>query len=88
MTPKEEAVQMVTLFYNVIPSIDCGDLDILASKKIALLAVDKIIESDPRFPSNVDWEGAGESFQYHKEAKKREEAKKYWREVKQQIENL
>jgi hypothetical protein len=87
MTPKEEAVQIVTLIYNIIPSVECGNLDILASKKIALLVVDKIINSEPRNPSNVDWDDCGGTHKYYYEAQ-REEAAKYWQEVKQEIENL
>lgn len=87
MTPKEEAIYLVTLFYNIIPSIDYGNLDILASKKIALLVVDKIINSEPRNPSNVDWDDCGGTHEYYYEAQ-REEADKYWREVKQEIEKL
>jgi len=87
MTPKEEAVYLVTLFYNIIPSIDYGNLDILASKKIALLVVDKIINSEPRNPSNVDWDDCGGTHEYYYE-EQREEADKYWREVKQEIEKL
>jgi hypothetical protein len=58
------------------------------AKECALKVVDEIIKSEPRHPNGVDWEGAGESFQYHKEAEKRKEAKKYWEEVKQEIEKL
>jgi hypothetical protein len=52
-----------------------------------LIAVDEIINSEPRNPSNVDWDDCGGTHEYYYEAQ-REEADKYWREVKQEIENL
>jgi hypothetical protein len=58
------------------------------AKECAIRAVSEIIKSEPRYPNGVDWEGAGDSFQYHKEVEKRKEAKKYWEEVKQEIEKL
>ena len=57
------------------------------AKLCALLAVDEILRSEPRSPSNVDWDDVGGTHQYYYEAQ-REEADKYWHEVKQEIGKL
>ena len=83
LTPKEYAFDLVVLFQDKVNGIRKE-----LAKKQALIAVDMVIKSEPRYPNNVNWNGAGESYQYHKEAKKREEAKAYWLEVKKEIEKL
>jgi len=57
------------------------------TKQCALIAVDEIINSEPRYPSNVDWDDCGATHQYYYEAQM-EEALNYWKEVKQEIQNL
>jgi hypothetical protein len=83
LTPEEQAFELVVLFQDKFNGIRKE-----LAKKQALKAVDVVIKSEPRYPNNVNWNGSGESYQYHKEAKKREEAKKYWLEVKREIEQL
>jgi hypothetical protein len=58
-----------------------------AAKECALIAVDEILKTEPRYPSNVDWDDVGGTHQYYYEAQ-REEADKYWLEVKQEIQKL
>lgn len=91
MTPKEKAEELVDKMYfsrryddteNYIPQRAYDH-----AKQCALIAVDEIIKSEPRYPSNVDWDDAGGSFQYYYEAQ-REEAERYWEEVKKEIENI
>ncbi len=82
-TPKEKAFELVVLFQDKVNGIRKE-----LAKKQALMAVNIVIKSEPRYPNNVNWNGSGESYQYHKEAKKREEAKAYWLEVKREIEQL
>lgn len=53
----------------------------------ALIAVNEIIESEPRYPSDVDWDDCGGTHQYYYE-EQREEAKKYWEEVIKEIKKL
>jgi hypothetical protein len=57
------------------------------AKQCALIAVDEILKSGPRYPNNVDWDDVGGTHQYYYEAQ-REEADKYWKEVKQEINKL
>jgi hypothetical protein len=71
MTPKEKALELVDKL----------------SKQCALVAVNEILSSEPRYPSNVDWDDAGGTHQYYYEAQ-REEANKFWQEVEQEIEKL
>ncbi len=90
MTPKEKTIELVKKFtpltsfvhneYGLIKYID-------SAKKCALIAVDEILKSEPRTPSNVDWDDVGGTHQYYYEAQ-REEANKYWQDVKQEIEKL
>jgi hypothetical protein len=95
MTPKEKAKELVekmSMGEEFNGSVELMELYPVPknkyAKECAIRAVSEIIKSEPRYPNGVDWEGAGDSFQYHKEAEKRKEAKKYWEEVKQEIEKL
>ncbi len=97
MTPKEKATQLCDAFYQKLPleryvTTTDGDLSWeynswQRTKECALIAVDEILRSEPRSPSNVDWDDVGGTHQYYYEAQ-REEADKYWQEVKQEIEKL
>jgi hypothetical protein len=91
MTPKEKANDLVYQYRIILMREDteCGN-EILCSriaKHFALIAVDEIINSEPRKPSNVDWDEVGATHQYYYEAQI-EEAQKFWQEVKQEIEKL
>lgn len=79
MTPKEKAFELSMKFENL------GETD--NAKQCALIAVDEILNAEPRCPSDVDWDDVGGTHQYYYEAQ-REESKKFWQEVKQEIENL
>jgi hypothetical protein len=85
MTPKEKAIELYQEFLRYVPAEE--ELEHKYAKQCALIAVDEIINSEPRNPSNVDWDDCGGTHEYYYEAQ-REEADKYWREVKQEIENL
>jgi hypothetical protein len=80
MTPKEKAEELVDKF-----SFSCRECD--NSKQCALIAVDVILKSEPRSPSDVDWDDVGGTHQYYYEAQ-REEADKYWQQVRKEIELL
>ena len=80
MTPQQKALELVDKFTQT-------NGNAFFAKECALIAVDEIIKSEPRYPSNVDWDDAGGTFQYYYEAQ-REEAERYWEEVKQEIEKL
>ncbi len=86
MTPKEKAKELVNSIYEILLKNDhLQSYD--ASKQCALIAVDEIIKSEPRCPNDVDWDDVGGTHQYYYEAQ-REDADKYWKEVKQEIEKL
>ena len=81
MTPKEKAVELVNKYLQVY------DGRVSFAKRCALIAVDEILNSNPRFPNDVDWDDAGGSHAYYYEAQF-EESEKYWQQVKQEIEKL
>jgi hypothetical protein len=82
LTPKEQAFDLVVLFQDKINGIRKE-----LAKKQALIAVNMVIEWEPRYPNNVDWDDCGGTHKYYYEAQ-REEAKAYWVEVKREIEQL
>lgn len=92
MTPKEKADYLINKYRNIDIEIG-GQYDGYANMKIhdakecALITVDAILDSGPRYPNNVDWDDVGGAHQYYYEAQ-REEADKWWKEVKQEIEKL
>jgi len=86
MTPKEKAEELV-LKYLRIDNNTKEWFNSHIAKQCALIAVDEILRSEPRSPSNVDWDDVGGTHQYYYEAQ-REEADKYWQEVKNEIINL
>ena len=79
MTPKEKAMELYDKFYMAIPECDYET----KAKQCALIAVDEILETTKvkwatqrKFPNGEYkfWKGVA--------------YKKYWQEVKQEIENL
>jgi hypothetical protein len=83
MTPKEKANELV---YKFDDTMEFSTPQRFA-RKCALIAVDEILRSEPRSPSDIDWDDVGGTHQYYYEAQ-REEADKYWQEVKKEIEKL
>ena len=91
MTPNEKARELIDKYRIILiqSDTDVGE-EILCTgiaKQSALIAVDEILNSNPRYPNNVDWDDAGGSHAYYYEAQF-EESEKYWDEVKQEIEKL
>ena len=84
-TAKEKAEELFYKFRNI--ESDKSWVDNVNAKKCALIAVDEILESQPRYPSEVDWDDCGATQVYYYQAQ-REEAKQYWQQVKQEINNL
>ncbi len=82
LSHEEQAFELVVLFQDKVNGIRKE-----LAKKQALLAVDIVIKSEPRYPSNVDWDACGGTHKYYYEAQ-REEAKAYWEEVKNEIAQL
>ena len=89
LTPKEKAQELIDAYLNAsfglmqeyIPN------PMPFAKQCALKAVSEIIDSSPRYPSDVDWDDCGATHQYYYESQI-EEALKYWQEVKEEIEQL
>jgi len=84
MTHKEKAQELINRFapYDLLYN---GNFE--NAKQCALIAVDEIIKSEPRYPSEVDWDDVGGAFEYYYEVQ-HEEALHYWEQVKQEINNL
>lgn len=90
MTPKEKAEELLSKFVNInLSQVNelVDGIRIRLAKQCALIAVDEILKSEPSYPSNVDWDDVGATHQYYYEAQ-REEAARYWEQVKQEIEKL
>jgi hypothetical protein len=90
MTAVDKAKELINRFDNIFVEDEDehyeGTVERIA-KQCALIAVDEIILSEPRYPSDVDWDDVGGTHQYYYEAQ-RESAKKYWNEVKNEITKL
>ena len=88
MIPKEKAKELVNKYYG---SDTKAGLPLTiywsSAKACALIAVDEILKSEPRNPNDVDWDDAGGTHEYFFVAQM-EDAEKYWKEVKQEIEKL
>ena len=91
MTPKEKAEELFVRInkegLHQISSVVNRHVRKEMIKQCALIAVDEIIDSSPRYPSDVDWDDCGATHQYYYE-EQIEEALKFWKEVKQEIEKL
>lgn len=86
LTPKEKARELYDKYLDEAIEADAYFLESNA-KRCAKIAVDEIIESSPRYPSNVDWDECGGTHQYYYEAQ-RIEAEIFWNVVKLEIEKL
>lgn len=84
MTPKEKAEELLNKIENPLQGVT---LFKELRKSLALIAVDEIIESGPRYPNDVDWDDVGATHQYYYEAQ-HEESLNFWKQVKQEIEKL
>ena len=87
MTPQEKAVELYNKYEQLGKDFTRGVSMAEFAKECALIAVDEIIKSEPRCPSDVDWDDVGGTHQYYYEAQ-REDADKYWEEVKKEIQKL
>lgn len=85
MTPKEKAEEFVGKFNKT--EILYHTINYYQAKQCASLAVDEILDTQPRYPSDVDWDDVGGSHKYYYEAQ-RQDAQNFWIEVKKEIENL
>ena len=80
LTPKEKAEELVYKFMD-------NRISWKQSKLCALIAVDEILNSRPLEPNHADWDDCGATHKYWYDSQK-EEALKFWQEVKQEIEKL
>jgi hypothetical protein len=88
MTPKEKAKEIYDKFYPRATSFSSDRKNQNDNaKECAIIAIDEILESQPRYPSEVDWDDCGATHEYYGVAQ-REEAEKFWQEVKTEIHNL
>lgn len=89
MTPKEKAFQLINRYLDVNEEQEFNTPRYLTKEEAvegALIAVDEILESQPRYPSEVDWDDCGGTHEQYGCAQ-REEAEKFWQEVKQELKN-
>ena len=93
MTAKEKAKELICKF-EILESpcfngntVELEQIGYNTAKKIALTAVDEIINSSPLEPNFADWDDCGGEHRYFYDAQKTH-AHYYWQEVKQEIQNL
>ena len=86
MTAKEKAKELFDKMYQT-HSASASDITKYFAKQCALIVVDEIINSRPLEPNHADWDDCGATHKYWYDAQK-EEALKFWQEVKQEIEKL
>lgn len=87
MTAKEKAEELIEKFSKVKDLDGWYKITHFEAKECALIAVDELINADPRHPNNADWDECGGTHKYYYEAE-REEANKFWNEVKTEIQKL
>ena len=87
MTPQEKAKELFKKAQDCQWADAEYGMDETTAKKCALFVVEEILNSNPRYPNNVDWDDAGGTHAYYYEAQF-EESEKYWNEVKQEIQKL
>ena len=92
MTAKEKAQELVDKFSErrKILTETKGWVEHIDSSKAkghALVAVDEILNSSPLEPNFADWDDCGGEFRYWYDAQKTH-AFYFWKEVKQEIQNL
>jgi hypothetical protein len=86
MTAKDKARELINKYFKESDLL-YEDLTWTQAKECALIAVDEILSSRPLEPNDIDWNEQLWAYKYWYEAQK-EEAAKYWQEVKQEIEKL
>jgi hypothetical protein len=87
MTAKEKAIELYYRYETLGKDFTRGVSMKEFAKLSALIAVDEIINSRPLEPNNADWDDCGATHKYWYDAQK-EEALKYWQEVKQLFEEI
>ncbi len=88
--PKEKANELMSKFVGISLSQVNELVDgirIRLAKDSALILVNEIIATHPRYPSDVDWDDVGATHQYFYEAQ-REEAKAFWLSVKSELQSF
>ena len=87
MTPKEKAKE---LYYKYADALNIRDLQTTANpfaKQCALIAVEEILHCESTEPSDTDWDECGSTAQYYWPQKK-EDAGKFWGDVKSELQSL
>lgn len=86
MTAKEKAKELIEKYKKFMyPFHD--DVAKKQAKEAVMILVDEIIATEPRYPSNIDWDDVGATHQYFYEAQ-REEAEAFWVSVKSELNAL
>ena len=86
MTPKEKANDLIHKFFaNALP--DAVECDLNVGKRCALIAVEEILHCESTEPSDTDWDECGSTAQYYWPQKK-EDAGKFWGDVKSELQSL
>jgi len=83
MIEKEKAHELIDKFYRYVPADE--ECEHEYAVQCALIAVDEIINSFPTYPSEVDWDDCGATYERYF-SEQMEQAEVFWKEVRQEIE--
>ena len=86
MTPKEKAKDLYDSYWYCLLQSNIEKRNYW-SQQCALIAVDEILKCEATEPTDTDWDDCGSTAQYYWPQKK-EDAGKFWGEVKQELELL
>ena len=86
MTPKEKAKDLYDSYWYCLFESNIEKRNYW-SQQCALIAVDEILKCEATEPTDTDWDDCGSTAQYYWPQKK-EDAGKFWGEVKQELELL
>ena len=89
MTPKEKANDLFTTFRYALSHKDApfGMYKDNMAIQCALIAVEEILHCESTEPSDTDWDECGSTAQYYWPQKK-EDAGKFWGDVKSELQSL
>lgn len=89
MTPKEKANDLFTAFRYALSHKDAplGMYKDNIAIQCSLIAVEEILHCEATEPSDTDWDECGSTAQYYWPQKK-EDAGKFWGDVKSELQSL
>ena len=91
MTPQEKANQLILKYFPEIQATDKYNMNLNShnantAAKCALIAVNQILETEPRYPSDVDLKNHESYDDFYEEQRK--QADNFWYDVRHHLQSL